>query len=411
MNIRIIQIALMFFIKYYIVGAIYTTMALVLGSHGMGSYIGVAYSVGGFAALFASMLLGELADRFMVPNKLLFFCHLVSALALWEIPGQILTGHAWAFLWLLAVYTTFGDATLSLCTRIAFHALQDNVQYYSVTRAFGTAGFMCAGLVTGFSGLSSSVRTFEIGAVVSVGLAVYALTLPKTPAAGRRGPFSWRDLIGWDAFVLLRERNFLVFILIAVAIFFPMSAYNAYLPVYLKDNGITNVGGLMTLAQMTEIVMMFSLAFFIRWLGIRNILAVACFCWFLILLAFAVGDRFLFALIVLGILLHGAGWDFFYASSEVYINSKAKEELKARAQALLRAATFGLGTIFGSLASGALYNSMQSLKPATPDHWPLFWGLICTVPLFLMVMVLAFFREGASAVRRPEKLLSVPLEA
>jgi nucleoside transporter len=408
-NLRLIQIALLFFLKFYILGAIIMTLGLVLGTHGMGAYIGAAYSVGGFTALLAGMLMGEAADRFILPNHLLFLCHLVSGLALWLMPGQVVAGNVLLFLMLLAGYTIFGDATVSVCTRVAFHALSDNIPHYSIARAFGTAGFLAAGLVTGFSGLSASLTTFRIGGAVSILFAFYALTLPQTPSAGRGGRFSFRDLIGWDAFALLRDRNVLVFIILAVAIFFPMSAYNAYLPVYLKDNGIANVGGLMTLAQATEILLMFSLAYFIRRLGIRNILAVACVAWFLILISFAVADRVSFPLIVFGILMHGAGWDFFYAASVVYINDKASEAMKARAQSLLWTSTYGLGTILGSLGSGLLYNALHGPDPAAAcAHWPMFWGLIGVIPVLLLFMVLVFFHDGVRDA--PQDALSLPVQ-
>jgi nucleoside transporter len=409
MNVRLIQASVLLFLKYYILGAVYTTMGLVLGTHGLSGYIGASYSVGGFTSLAIGMLVGEVADRYMLPNKLLFFCHLVSAVALLLIPAQIADGHAWPFLALLAINTTFGDSTVPICTRMAFHALKDDLNQFAIARAIGTAGWLVAGLVTGFSGVSASLVVFDIAAVASFVMAAFVLILPATPSSDRSARFSFRDLIGWDALAMMREPSFCVFIIVAVAIFFPMSAYNAYLPIYLQDNHVKNVGGLMTLAQVTEIGLMFSLAYSIRLLGIRNIITLACAAWMGIMVLFALGDNFSFALIVIGILMHGLGWDFFYASSEVYLNSKSSEELKSRGQALLRTATFGLGTILGGLLSGWFYNSMWHAGNAV-SHWPRFWGTIGIVPVMLMIAVLVFFREGKTAIiSGAEKDIGLPL--
>jgi MFS family permease len=217
------------------------------------------------------------------------------------------------------------------------------------------------------------------------------------------------DVFGWETFGLLRERSFLVFMALTVIICFPMSAYNAYVPVYLKDNGVSNVGGLMTLGQVTEFILMFCLGYLIRRIGMRWIFALACFAWFLIAGTFAVANDVSLPLIVFAILVRGAGWDFFYASSEVYINGKATAELKTRGQSLLRTATYGLGTIVGSLGSGAIYNAMTSGGTAQAGlHWSTFWGIVAIVPLVLFFLVLCAFRDdGRQPSTRPEVLGTV----
>ena len=73
------------------------------------------------------------------------------------------------------------------------------------------------------------------GAAVLMGL--YSLTLPHTPAPAKGKPFSLRDVLGLDSLAMLKDRNYLIFILACLLICVPLAVYYSYAPVFVNAAG------------------------------------------------------------------------------------------------------------------------------------------------------------------------------
>ena len=80
--------------------------------------------------------------------------------------------------------------TLALVNSISFRQLADPSRQFSLVRVWGTVGWITAGLVISFvfhwdtqeAVASGALRnTFLMGAVMSMLLAIFSLTLPATP--------------------------------------------------------------------------------------------------------------------------------------------------------------------------------------------------------------------------------------
>ena len=59
-------------------------------------------------------------------------------------------------------------------------------------------------------------------------------------------------------------------------------------------------------------------------------------------------------MLMLGIALHGACYDFFFVSGQIYTDSKAGGRHKAAAQGLITLATYGVGMLIGFWAAGLI---------------------------------------------------------
>src|SRR5690606_24038234 len=107
-----------------------------------------------------------------------------------------------AFWWLLLLYTLLYMPTMALSNSITFRQLRDGGREFPLIRAFGTLGWIVAGILIGFADLESSPITFYIAAFASLLLALLSLFLPDSPPDKAASGASLSSVLGLDALVL-----------------------------------------------------------------------------------------------------------------------------------------------------------------------------------------------------------------
>jgi Na+/melibiose symporter-like transporter len=79
-------------------------------------------------------------------------------------------------------------------------------------------------------------------------------------------------MLGLDALILLRDKNFLVFFFCSFLFAMPLAFYYIFANGYLTEVGMKNATGWMTLGQFSEIFFMLALPFFTKRFGIKKVL-------------------------------------------------------------------------------------------------------------------------------------------
>ena len=74
MNLKV-RLALMNFLEFAVWGAYLTSMGRYLGNLGMGSDIGLFYSMQGIVSIFMPAMVGIIADRWIPAQRMLGLCH------------------------------------------------------------------------------------------------------------------------------------------------------------------------------------------------------------------------------------------------------------------------------------------------------------------------------------------------
>lgn len=77
-------------------------------------------------------------------------------------------------------------------------------------------------------------------------------------------------MLGLDALILLRDKNFLVFFFCSFLFAMPLAFYYIFANGYLTEVGMKNATGWMTLGQFSEIFFMLALPFFTKRFGIKR---------------------------------------------------------------------------------------------------------------------------------------------
>ncbi|WP_299089879.1 nucleoside permease [uncultured Metabacillus sp.] len=402
------RLSAMMFLEFFVWSAWYATAGLVLSNYGLSSIIGISYSVAAIASIVAPFFLGMVVDRFFPSEKVLAILHLIGAVLLWMVPGLIESGNATALLWILFIYNVCYMPTIALTNNVAFQNLESGSKHFPYIRVFGTVGWIVAGIIIGQLGYSDNIIIFQIAAAVSLLLGVYSFTLPHTPAPAKGKPLSVRDLLFLDALAMLKDKNYLIFIVCSMLICIPLAVYYSFASPFLGTVGFDNVGSVMTIGQMSETLFMLLIPFFFKRFGVKYMLLVGMIAWTLRYVFFGFGAPEEVALFMyIGIALHGICYDFFFVTGFMYAEEKADEKVKAQAQSLIVLVTYGIGMFFGSLIAGELFNSTVTAQGSEALlQWKNFWlypaGFAAIVAIFFFIL----FKEkseSADAIVREKK--------
>jgi nucleoside transporter len=392
------RLATLMFMQFFVWGAWQVTLGLVMQTRGIGSLIANAFSVGPIASIVGSFLIGMAAVRYVSPKMLMVVLHLVGGALLFYLPALLTPENGDTFVLLLLVYTILYMPTVGLANTIALKSFGERVDRFPFVRAFGTIGWIVAGLTIGWMGLSADPRIFHVAAVVSVALGLYSFTLPDVAPDAPRGGSVVRDVLCVEAFGLMKQRSFLVFITCATLISIPLAMYYAYASAYLGAVGIENVGGTMSIGQMSELVFMFSMPFLYRRVGVKPLLLVGMLAWAVRYALFAIGDggSGLWA-IYLGVALHGVCYDFFFVAGAIYTGTIASPKgVNAQAQGMLTLFTYGVGMLLGSQIGGLLYARLSS-TPSVAE-WQTMWWYPAIAALVIAALFHLTFRDKSRAM-------------
>jgi len=392
------RLGAMMFLQFFIWGAWFVTLGtyLVQGPlQASASQVATAFLSQSIGAIAAPFLVGLIADRYFAAQRILAVLHLAGAALLWVASSAASFS---TFSACVMGYMLLFMPTLALANSIAMRHMQTPEKQFPPVRVVGSIGWIVAGLLIGWLGWEQAQRlelTFQMAAAASLVLGLYALTLPHTPPAGREADANLGKILGLDTLKLLKSRAYLVFFLASIAICVPLSFYYNFTNPYLNDLGVRGAAGLQSLGQMSEVLLMLAMPFLFMRLRVKAMLAIGMGAWVLRYGMFAYGDAGSgFSLLVIGIVLHGICYDFFFVTGQIYTNAHAGPALRSSAQGFITLATYGVGMLIGTFLSGAVVEHYTSA--AGPD-WRQIWLFPAGVALAVLVAFLFLFRERPAA--------------
>ncbi len=387
-----VRLMAMMFLQFFIWGAWYATGGNYMQSHGMGDIIYLAYMVSPIGSIVSPFFLGMVADRFFAVQRVMGVMHILSGI--FVICAPLLgTASPPLFLFFLLFHMLSYMPTVGLASATAFHLVKDKEREFPFIRVFGTFGWIGAGIVVSYVlHADDTALPMYVAGAGGILMGIYSFTLPNIPPQGAGKKITFRDVIGIDALKKLNSRPFVIFIIGLLLISIPFASYFAYVPIFLKAAAVKDPAFKMTFGQMSEVIFLLLMPWLFRKLGIKWVMIAGLVAWSLRYTLFAAGatDAVLWMLIA-GILLHGACYDFVYVASQVYIDKKATPDIRAQAQGFFVLISYGVGQGLGTLTAGWIYNSiMGGAEVATLEQWQTFW----TIPLIFSVVVTILFAFG-----------------
>lgn len=440
MNIKI-RLIILSFLQFAVWGAYLTSMGNYLGSIGLGQQIGLFYAMQGFVSILMPAIMGIIADRWIPAQKLLGISHLIAAIFLGA-AGYYGMQHSDStdFTTLFSLYSLsvmFYMPTIALSNSVAYSALINNnfdtIKTFPPIRTFGTIGFIVAMLFVNFAGFENGNFTlnfsnsqgfvsfqntyaqFFVSAFLGIVLFAYSFTLPHCPTNKSDEKQTLSDALGLKAFALFKDKKMAIFFVFSMLLGISLQITNGYanpfitsfkdIPQYADSWGANNANALISLSQVSETLCILLIPFCLKRFGIKKVMLMAMFSWFLRFGLFAVGDPgsgvWMF---ILSMIVYGVAFDFFNVSGSLFVDQETDANIRSSAQGVFMMMTNGLGSTIGMLVAGEIVNHYQIFSDIDPvtkmNGWYSAWTIFACYSLVVAIMFMIVFKYKHT----PEKL-------
>ena len=443
MNIKI-RLIILSFLQFAVWGAYLTSMGNYLGSIGLGQQIGLFYAMQGFVSILMPAIMGIIADRWIPAQKLLGISHLIAAIFLGA-AGYYVMQHSDStdFTTLFSLYSLsvmFYMPTIALSNSVAYSALINNnfdtIKTFPPIRTFGTIGFIVAMLFVNFAGFENGSFTlnfsnsqgfvsfqntyaqFFVSAFLGIVLFAYSFTLPHCPTNKSDEKQTLSDALGLKAFALFKDKKMAIFFVFSMLLGISLQITNGYanpfitsfkdIPQYADSWGANNANALISLSQVSETLCILLIPFCLKRFGIKKVMLMAMFSWFLRFGLFAVGDPgsgvWMF---ILSMIIYGVAFDFFNVSGSLFVDQETDANIRSSAQGVFMMMTNGFGSTIGMLVAGEIVNHYQIFSDIDPvtkmNGWYNAWAIFAYYALAVAIMFMIVFKYKHT----PEKLENI----
>ena len=443
MNIKI-RLIILSFLQFAVWGAYLTSMGNYLGSIGLGQQIGLFYAMQGFVSILMPAIMGIIADRWIPAQKLLGISHLIAAIFLGA-AGYYGMQHSDStdFTTLFTLYSLsvmFYMPTIALSNSVAYSALINNnfdtIKTFPPIRTFGTIGFIVAMLFVNFAGFENGSFTlnfsnsqgfvsfqntyaqFFVSAFLGIVLFAYSFTLPHCPTNKSDEKQTLSDALGLKAFALFKDKKMAIFFVFSMLLGISLQITNGYanpfitsfkdIPQYADSWGANNANALISLSQVSETLCILLIPFCLKRFGIKKVMLMAMFSWFLRFGLFAVGDPgsgvWMF---ILSMIVYGVAFDFFNVSGSLFVDQETDANIRSSAQGVFMMMTNGFGSTIGMLVAGEIVNHYQIFSDIDPvtkmNGWYSAWAIFAYYALAVTIMFMIVFKYKHT----PEKLENI----
>lgn len=389
-----IKLMVMMFLMFSTWGAWYGQMGKYLFTtlHATGDQIGSAYATFSIASIVAPFFMGMVADRFFSAQKVMGVLNILGAVILYFL---IQNQDPDTFFWYILAYTLTFAPNLALSSSIAMNQMENPEKEFPSIRVMGTIAWIVITNIIGFYGVGDKVTIFQIAMFTSVAWAIFAFTLPNTPPKATKAT-SFGQILGTDAFVLFKDRSFLVFFICSILVCIPLSFYYAHANLSLTESNMTNVENKMSLGQVSEVGFMLLIPFALSKFGIKKMLIVGLVAWIIRFICFGYGDGISSEwMLYLAIILHGVCYDFFFVTGQIYTDNKAGEKIKNSAQGLITLATYGIGMGIGSILSGKVLDKYTTKVGEVSTHdWTAVWMVPAAISAVVLLIFILVFKDN-----------------
>lgn len=356
-------------------------------------------ATGGLSAFISPLVIGALADQRVSPTLIIRWLSLATALLLALVCRAI--EQSWSDAAILACALAMALVSTpmwGLGSSIVLSQLKQPGRQFGPVRAWATIGWMSGGwLVSYVLHSDSSVLSGYTAAGFWLVVTAFTFTLPIIPPPDAGAHRGWKQILGLDALDLLKDRNHRMVFITAALYTMPLAAFYPYCVRHLKELGVSGPTGVMTLGQITEVLVMLVLAglmtrFRLKWVFLSGI-------------AFGLARYLIFMLntstwVITGIVLHGLAYTLYFITTQIYLEDRIPAAQRARAQALLTLLSSGVGNLAGFLGSGLWLAYCETHGGGTVP-WPTFWGGLAVVTGLVFIFFAIFYKGRGRHLEEP----------
>lgn len=432
MSIKL-RLIIMNFLQFAVWGAYLTSMGNYLGSVGLGPKIGLFYAMQGIVSIFMPAVMGIVADRWVPVQRLLGYSHLLAAIFMILSGYYAMTSGADVQFGILFTLYSFSVAfympTIALSNSTAYTVLVNNnyetIKAFPPIRTFGTIGFIFSMLFVNFAGIvdggltfnfsnqidfpsfQNSYSQFFVSAFLGILLFLYSFALPDCPVNKQEGKQTLSDALGLKAFALFKHKKMAIFFIFSMLLGVSLQITNGYanpfiksfkdIPEYANSWGANNANALISLSQVSETLCILLIPFFLKRFGIKKVMLMAMFAWFLRFGLFGVGNPGTgLWMFILSMIVYGIAFDFFNVSGSLYVDKETDKSIRSSAQGVFMMMTNGFGAAIGMLVAGEIVNHYvfsQTDPVAQLEGWHSAWYIFAGYALVVCILFAILFKD------------------
>jgi len=375
---------------------------------------GYCLMAGAVGAIFGPFIAGQIADRHFATERFLAFSHIGGAVLVWFLADVSTFG---GFFVMSLLYGLVYAPTLSLTNSLALHHLPDRDRDFGRVRVWGTIGWIAVGIAVGHwlaqhhtpEGAPEVIKAaqdagradaFRLSAILGLVTGVFCFTLPHTPPT-RDAPEKNAAL---EALGEVQRQPLVTLFLLAVPVSCIHQFYFVHTSSFLSDlqtnvdaadkfaNSINSIlgvggGGLMTIGQMTEILVLACIPFLAKAWSRKALLATGLVAYAARMALFAyAGDSM--PLVLVGVALHGICFGCFIFVAYMVVDEETTSDVRASAQSLFNIVIIGVGIIVGSLIATSVVGEMAKDSAGDTNYTTLFsipmWASVACFGLLMV---------------------------
>ena len=353
-NAERFKLAALFFMTAHALALWSVTFSKVLKAYGYENiipYAGNTSVTASLAAIVSPLIVGALADQRYSSERVMRWLCLGSGCFMALMFHAIQHHWHWSLVIALAqILALWAMPAFGLSTSLVIARLSNPKQQFGPLRTAATMGWIVAGVLIScvLHGDSSVIAGYASAVAWMVAMAV-TFTLEHVPPPSIKANRTWTDILGLEAWTLLKNPDHRVVFIGAALYNVPLAAFYPFTPLHLKSLGAEDAGLNMSIGQIMEVVGLLSLAalltrFRLKWLFLCGIGFGA--------LRYVLFSMDSLATLRTGIFMHGILFTLFFMTGQIYLEQRIPPAMRSRAQALLSLMMSGFGNLIGSIGCG-----------------------------------------------------------
>ena len=399
-NKKYVQLSILLLLQFMIWGSWYVTTGtyLLQTLHFSGREVGLVYGAMSVAAFISPIFVGFITDKYFSASKVLAFLHIGGSMCL--VAMYSFTDFK-VFYPLTLLYAVLYLPTFALSSSYVLQQLEDPSKQFPGVRVWGSIGWIIAGNIVGLLSWEKTANPLLLSAGLSLILGVYALFLPKVPSIEGKSAHSIKEFFSVEIIQLFKQRDFLVFMMSLTLLYaIPIAYYYSFVNNFLTTIQVNNAAGWMSIGQLTEILVMLLLPFFLRHFSFKWVVFTGLFLWGARygIFAYAAENPTMQLVWLPAILVHGFAYVFTGLAGQLYIDEKAPRHLRNTAQSIITFAMQGMGTLFGTYFAGWMVE--RNVAASGAYNWTNIWILPTVAGIALSLFFLLLFKQKEKQEQR-----------
>ncbi len=392
------RLSAMMFLEYAIWGAWAPVLAArLLGPLKMsGKQTGWIYATLPIGCIISPLIAGQLADQWFATQWILVVAHLIGGVLMLIAAKRQTFGSLFT---VMLFYSLSYAATLPLVNSLMFSHLTNDAQKAGIFIWAPVAWALVGYSLTGFRMFKKSEGDGSdcliYAGILSFLMAAVCYIQPHTPPSGTSGS----PIL--EALAMFQQPNFLVFIVISAVVAGMMQFYFLGTAQFMQDIGISSksVPACMAIAQAAQAVAtLFALGVLLSMLGFKWTLTIGALSWLAMYVIYVFVQKPIPVAIAQA--LHGVAYVMFMIVGQIFADTVSPLEIRASVQALVFAATIGIGLFLGTQFAGIM---MDRFSVDGKFVWRKLWMVPGCVVLLGIIGLIVAFHDPPAEEKAPEK--------